>query len=186
MNKANPIKGRINMSNLCSEILQVNTPTTFNEDLSYKEIGKDISCKLGSLNIALTMDSPDFGKTIETAIRGLTSVSQMSHISSVRSVEDGNDKSHAIGLGQMNLHGYLARERVFYGSEEGIDFTNIYFYTVLFHALRASNNIAIETGETFDGFRDSKYASGEFFDKYTTRSGRRRPSVSASSSRTRT
>ncbi|PZF64686.1 ribonucleotide-diphosphate reductase subunit alpha [Curtobacterium sp. MCPF17_047] len=167
VNKANPIKGRINMSNLCSEILQVNTPTTFNEDLSYKEIGKDISCNLGSLNIALTMDSPDFGKTIETAIRGLTSVSQMSHITSVRSVEDGNDKSHAIGLGQMNLHGYLARERVFYGSDEGIDFTNIYFYTVLFHALRASNNIAIETGETFDGFRDSKYASGEFFDKYT-------------------
>lgn len=167
VNKANPIKGRINMSNLCSEILQVNTPTTFNEDLSYKEIGKDISCNLGSLNIALTMDSPDFGKTIETAIRGLTSVSQMSHINSVRSVEDGNDKSHAIGLGQMNLHGYLARERVYYGSEEGIDFTNIYFYTVLFHALRASNKIAIETGETFDGFRDSKYASGEFFDKYT-------------------
>ncbi|GAA3342520.1 class 1b ribonucleoside-diphosphate reductase subunit alpha [Curtobacterium pusillum] len=167
VNKANPIKGRINMSNLCSEILQVNTPTTFNEDLSYKEIGKDISCNLGSLNIALTMDSPDFGRTIETAIRGLTSVSQMSHISSVRSVEDGNDKSHAIGLGQMNLHGYLARERVYYGSEEGIDFTNIYFYTVLFHALRASNKIAIETGETFDGFRDSKYASGEFFDKYT-------------------
>ncbi|ROP61244.1 ribonucleoside-diphosphate reductase alpha chain [Curtobacterium sp. PhB130] len=167
VNKANPIKGRINMSNLCSEILQVNTPTTFNEDLSYKEIGKDISCNLGSLNIALTMDSPNFGKTIETAIRGLTSVSQMSHINSVRSVEDGNDKSHAIGLGQMNLHGYLAREHVYYGSEEGIDFTNIYFYTVLFHALRASNNIAIETGETFDGFRDSKYASGEFFDKYT-------------------
>ncbi|MBA8990757.1 ribonucleoside-diphosphate reductase alpha chain [Curtobacterium pusillum] len=167
VNRANPIKGRINMSNLCSEILQVNTPTTFNEDLSYKEIGKDISCNLGSLNIALTMDSPDFGRTIETAIRGLTSVSQMSHISSVRSVEDGNDKSHAIGLGQMNLHGYLARERVYYGSEEGIDFTNIYFYTVLFHALRASNKIAIETGETFDGFRDSKYASGEFFDKYT-------------------
>ena len=45
----------------------------------------------------------------------------------------------------MNLHGYLARERVYYGSEEGIDFTNIYFYTVLFHALRASNQLAIET-----------------------------------------
>jgi ribonucleoside-diphosphate reductase alpha chain len=155
------------MSNLCSEILQVNTPTTYNEDLSYNQIGKDISCNLGSLNIALTMDSPDFGKTVETAIRGLTSVSNQSHIASVRSIEDGNDKSHAIGLGQMNLHGYLARERVFYGSEEGIDFTNMYFYTVLFHALRASNKIAIERGETFDGFADSKYASGEFFDKYT-------------------
>lgn len=167
VNKANPIKGRINMSNLCSEILQVNTPTTYNEDLSYNQIGKDISCNLGSLNIALTMDSPDFGKTVETAIRGLTSVSNQSHISSVRSIEDGNDKSHAIGLGQMNLHGYLARERIFYGSDEGIDFTNIYFYTVLFHALRASNKIAIERGEAFDGFEDSKYASGEFFEKYT-------------------
>ena len=167
VNKANPIKGRINMSNLCSEILQVNTPTTYNEDLSYNQIGKDISCNLGSLNIALTMDSPDLGKTVETAIRGLTAVSNMSHITSVRSIEDGNDKSHAIGLGQMNLHGYLARERIFYGSDEGVDFTNIYFYTVLFHALKASNKIAIERGEVFDGFWDSKYASGEFFDKYT-------------------
>lgn len=167
VNAANPIKGRINMSNLCSEILQVNTPTTYNDDLSYKEIGKDISCNLGSMNIALAMDSPDFGKTIDTAIRGLTSVSNQSHIASVRSIEDGNDKSHAIGLGQMNLHGYLARERIYYGSEEGIDFTNIYFYTVVFHALKASNAIAIERGETFDGFADSKYASGEFFDKYT-------------------
>ncbi|MFZ4842500.1 MULTISPECIES: class 1b ribonucleoside-diphosphate reductase subunit alpha [Mycetocola] len=168
VNRENPIAGRINMSNLCSEILQVNTPTTYNDDLSYKEIGKDISCNLGSLNIALAMDSPNFGLTIETAIRGLTSVSDQSHIASVRSIEDGNDKSHAIGLGQMNLHGYLARERVFYGSEEGIDFTNIYFYTVLFHALRASNKIAIERGVTFEGFENSTYASGAFFEKYLT------------------
>ncbi|WP_345752304.1 class 1b ribonucleoside-diphosphate reductase subunit alpha [Microbacterium rhizophilus] len=167
VNKANPIKGRINMSNLCSEILQVNTPTTLNEDLSYDQIGKDISCNLGSLNIALAMDSPNLGQTVETSIRALTAVSDQSHIRSVRSIEDGNDKSHAIGLGQMNLHGYLARERVYYGSEEGVDFTNIYFYTVLFHALRASNKLAIERGVAFEGFEDSKYASGEFFDKYT-------------------
>ncbi|MFB8145294.1 class 1b ribonucleoside-diphosphate reductase subunit alpha [Microbacterium sp. NPDC056003] len=166
VNKANPINGRINMSNLCSEILQVNTPTTYNEDLSYAQIGKDISCNLGSLNIALAMDGGNLAKTVEASIRALTAVSQQSHIASVRSIEDGNDRSHAIGLGQMNLHGYLAREHVYYGSEEGVDFTNIYFYTVLFHALRASNKIAIERGETFDGFEDSKYASGEFFDKY--------------------
>ncbi|GAA4486875.1 class 1b ribonucleoside-diphosphate reductase subunit alpha [Microbacterium panaciterrae] len=169
VNKANPIKGRINMSNLCSEILQVNTPTTYNEDLSYGQIGKDISCNLGSMNIALAMDADDLGQTVETAIRALTAVSNQSHIGSVRSIEDGNDRSHAIGLGQMNLHGYLARERVFYGSDEGIDFTNIYFYTVLFHALRASNLLAIERGTAFDGFEDSTYASGEFFDKYLER-----------------
>ncbi|GEK80003.1 class 1b ribonucleoside-diphosphate reductase subunit alpha [Agrococcus baldri] len=167
VNRANPIDGRINMSNLCSEILQVNTPSTYDDNLDYEAIGKDISCNLGSMNIALSMDSPDFGRTVETAIRALTAVSDQSDIGSVPSIARGNDMSHAIGLGQMNLHGYLGRERIFYGSEEGIDFTNIYFYTVLFHALRASNLIAREKGQTFDGFERSQYASGAFFDKYT-------------------
>jgi ribonucleoside-diphosphate reductase alpha chain len=167
VNRANPIDGKITHSNLCSEILQVSTPSLFNDDLSYAKVGKDISCNLGSLNIAKTMDSPDFAQTIEVAIRALTAVSDQTHITSVPSIEQGNNDSHAIGLGQMNLHGYLARESIFYGSEEGIDFTNIYFYTVLFHALRASNRIAIERGTHFKGFERSKYASGEFFDKYT-------------------
>ncbi|MBN9326509.1 MAG: class 1b ribonucleoside-diphosphate reductase subunit alpha, partial [Cellulomonas sp.] len=166
VNKANPIKGKITMSNLCSEILQVSTPSEYNEDLSYKTVGKDISCNLGSLNIALTMDSPDFGKSVETAIRALTAVSDQTDIESVPSVKKGNAGGHAIGLGQMNLHGYLARERIFYGSDEGLDFTNIYFYTVAFHAIRASNQLAIERGSAFEGFADSKYASGEYFTKY--------------------
>ena len=167
VNRANPIEGKITHSNLCSEILQVSTPSLFNDDLSYSKVGKDISCNLGSLNIAKTMDSPDFAQTIEVSIRALTAVSDQTHITSVPSIEQGNNDSHAIGLGQMNLHGYLAREGIFYGSEEGVDFTNIYFYTVLYHALRASNRIAIERGSHFKGFEKSKYASGEFFDKYT-------------------
>ncbi|MCG5434344.1 class 1b ribonucleoside-diphosphate reductase subunit alpha [Mycobacterium sp. MYCO198283] len=167
VNRANPIEGKITHSNLCSEILQVSTPSEYNEDLSYAKVGKDISCNLGSLNIAKAMDSPDFGQTIEVAIRALTAVSDQTHITSVPSIEQGNNDSHAIGLGQMNLHGYLARERIFYGSDEGIDFTNIYFYTVLYHALRASNRLAIERGTHFKGFERSKYASGEFFDRYT-------------------
>ena len=168
VNRANPIAGKVTHSNLCSEILQISTPSTYFDDLSYDTVGRDISCNLGSLNIALAMDSPDLGKTIETSIRALSSVSDQSNISSVPSIANGNSKSHAIGLGQMNLHGYLARERVFYGSEEGLDFTNIYFYTVLYHALRASNSIARERGETFFEFEKSTYATGEFFDKYLT------------------
>ncbi len=167
VNKANPLAGKVVMSNLCSEILQVSTPSTYNEDLSYAEVGKDISCNLGSLNIAKAMDSPDFGLTVGTAIRALTAVSTLSVIESVPSIVKGNHESHAIGLGQMNLHGYLARERIHYGSEEGLDFTNIYFYTVLFHAITESNKLAIERGRAFGGFEDSTYASGEFFDKYT-------------------
>ncbi|GIG41642.1 ribonucleoside-diphosphate reductase subunit alpha 2 [Cellulomonas phragmiteti] len=166
VNRANPIEGKITHSNLCSEILQVSTPSTYNEDLSYAEVGRDISCNLGSMNIALSMDSPDLGKTVETAIRALTAVSDQTSIESVPSIKKANAGGHAIGLGQMNLHGYLARERVHYGSDEGLDFTNIYFYTVAYHAIRASNLLAQERGAKFYGFEKSTYATGEYFTKY--------------------
>lgn len=169
VNRANPVAGRITMSNLCSEILQVNEASAYNEDLSYAHLGADISCNLGSLNIAAAMDGGDLGATVETAIRALTAVSDMSSIDSVPSVRRGNAESRAIGLGQMNLHGFLARERLYYGSPEAIDFTNIYFATVLYHCLRASNRLAVEKGESFKGFAESQYASGAFFDKYTSR-----------------
>ena len=169
VNRANPVAGRINMSNLCSEILQVNEASEFNEDLSYKHLGTDISCNLGSLNIAKAMDGGDLGATVEAAIRALNAVSEMSAIDSVPSIRRGNDESHAIGLGQMNLHGFLARERIHYGSKEGVDFTNIYFATVLYHCLRASNALARERGASFAGFERSKYADGSFFDKYVDR-----------------
>ncbi|VUS43555.1 Ribonucleoside-diphosphate reductase 2 subunit alpha [Klebsiella pasteurii] len=166
VNRANPIAGRINMSNLCSEILQVNAPSTFDENLDYASIGQDISCNLGSLNIAHTMDSPDFARTVEVAVRGLTAVSEMSDIRSVPSVAAGNAASHAIGLGQMNLHGYLAREGIAYGSEAGLDFTNFYFYAITWHALRTSMLIAREKGTRFAGFEQSRYASGDYFRPY--------------------
>jgi len=133
VNRSNPIAGRINMSNLCSEILQVNSASEYNDDLSYRRIGKDISCNLGSLNA------------------------------------EGNRRSHAIGLGQMNLHGYLAREGIAYGSPEALDFTNLYFYCITYYALRTSNQLAQERQQTFDGFAESQYASGVYFDKYLQR-----------------
>ena len=169
VNRANPVAGRISMSNLCSEILQVNEASTYHEDLSYDHLGTDISCNLGSLNIAATMDGPDFGATVEAAVRALTAVSEMSAIEAVPSIRRGNDEAHAIGLGQMNLHGFLARERIHYGSPEGIEFTSVYFAAVAYHALRASCRLAQEHGSTFRGFAQSRYADGSFFDKYLAR-----------------
>ncbi|MFB4356896.1 class 1b ribonucleoside-diphosphate reductase subunit alpha [Pantoea sp. BS_4] len=166
VNRDNPVAGRINMSNLCSEILQVNSASEFNEDLSYRRVGKDISCNLGSLNIAHAMDSGNLAQTVDTAIRALTAVSEMSDIASVPSVAEGNRRSHAIGLGQMNLHGYLAREGIVYGSPEALDFTNLYFYCVTYYALRASNQLAKARQQTFEGFKSSTYATGAYFDKY--------------------
>lgn len=168
-NAANPIDGRITMSNLCSEILQVQEPSTYHEDLSYAHVGRDVSCNLGSLNIARAMDA-GLADPVETAIRALTAVSQHTHIGAVPSIARANEEGHAIGLGQMNLHGFLAREGMRYGSAEALDFTNMYFETVAFHAYRASHALAVENGHAFAHFANSAYAKqpgdGNYFDKY--------------------
>ncbi|NDV52257.1 class 1b ribonucleoside-diphosphate reductase subunit alpha [Yangia sp. PrR003] len=169
VNEANPIAGRVTMSNLCTEILQVAEASEYNADLSFSKLGADISCNLGSLNIAKTMDGQDLGRTVSSAIRALTAVSEMSAIDSVPSVRRGNDDSRAIGLGQMNLHGFLAREHIHYGSEDAIEFTSVYFAAVAYHAIRASCDLAKEKGATFKGFENSKYADGSFFEKYVSR-----------------
>ncbi|MBW3091101.1 class 1b ribonucleoside-diphosphate reductase subunit alpha [Bifidobacterium miconisargentati] len=170
VNRANPIEGRVTMSNLCSEILQVQEPSTYHEDLSYDHVGRDVSCNLGSLNIAKAMGGGLAG-AVETAIRALTSVAEHTSINAVPSIRRANEEGHAIGLGQMNLHGFLAREGIMYGSEEGLDFTDMYFMTVAYHAYRASHALAVEHGQAFKSFPTSAYAKpagqGNYFDKYT-------------------
>src|SRR5699024_725757 len=151
----------------CSEILQVSTASTYNDDLSYDHVGRDISCNLGSMNIAKAMDGGDLGGTVEAAVRALTVVSEKTSMDSVPSIRRGNDASRAIGLGQMNLHGFLGREHIHYGSPEALDFVSCYFAAIAFYAIRASNKLAIEHGQTFEGFADSAYADGSFFAKYT-------------------
>lgn len=164
--KANTGAGRINMSNLCSEILQENTPSSYNEDLTYSEVGMDISCNLGSQNVAKIMEGPNFGLSVETAIKALTNVAVDSNINCVPSIQRGNQATRAIGLGQMNLHGFFGKNKMMYGSPESIDFTNIYFYCVAYYAIKASNELAKDLVQVFEGFENSTYASGEFFTKY--------------------
>jgi len=168
VNKANPVDGRISMSNLCSEILQVSEPATFNERGEYDYEGRDISCNLASMNVVKAMESGDLEEAVDTAIRMLTSVSDISNLEIVPSIRRGNELSHSIGLGQMNLHGFFIRHGWKYGSPESLDFTNAYFMAVAYYAYKASNMIAMERGEKFYEFEKSKYADASYLtDKYS-------------------
>ena len=166
VNAANPIKGKIISSNLCSEILQVQRPSIVNNRQEYDELGTDVSCNLGSTNIVNLMETPDFEKSVNAMVRALTFVSNNSQLDIVPSVQNGNNELHAIGLGAMGLHAFFAKNQMYYGDEEALDFTNAYFLMLNYYSLKASNEIAIERGETFVGFEESKYATGEYFDKY--------------------
>ncbi len=167
-NEVNPHPGRIIMSNLCSEIVQVNTQSTYNEDLSFKEIGNDVSCNLGSLNIdKMVKAGAAFESSVETAIRALDFISHESSLDCAPSIKKGNSENHALGLGAMNLHGFLATHHLYYDSPEAVDFTNMFFYKLAFSAFKASNKMAKERGAAFKGFAKSTYADGSYFAKYT-------------------
>ncbi|GAY72636.1 ribonucleotide reductase of class Ib (aerobic), alpha subunit [Lentilactobacillus kosonis] len=155
-NRVNPIDGQITMSNLCSEILQVQTPSTVDNQQQYSTLGKDISCNLGSTNINNLMQTSDFGHSVETMVRALTFITDNSNIDVVPSIQKGNNESHSIGLGAMGLHSFLAKNHMEYGSPESIEFTSTYFMLLNYWSLKASNEIAKERNQTFVGFEKSK------------------------------
>ena len=167
-NRHHPMKhiGKINLSNLCSEIAQVNSPSSMEDDLTYTEIGADISCNLGSLNAKKMLDltRDEFVDTVQVAVRALTAVSVLTDIDAVPTVKKGNNLSRAIGLGQMNLHGALAHHGLRYGSEEALKLWDNYMALVTWAAMCESAELAREIGETpyFDG---SEYATGEWWER---------------------
>ena len=165
-NRANPLRGRINMSNLCSEILQVNTPSEFGESGEYMHVGQDISCNLGSMNIAAAMENPGhLPVAVATAVDALTSVVHESNIQAVPPIAKANYLKRSVGLGQMNLHGFLAQNKIHYGSEESVEFVHAYFSLVRYHALKRSCELAKEHGP-FETYYSSKYDTGEALEKY--------------------
>lgn len=165
-NRSNPIDGKIIMSNLCSEILQVQAPSEINGKQEYEVLGTDISCNLGSTNIVNLMDSPDFGKSVRAMTRALTFVTDASDIDVVPSIQNGNALNHTIGLGAMGLHTYFAKNQMEYGSPESLEFTDLYFMLLNYWTLVESNAIAKEKGEVFHNFEKSAYADGSYFTDY--------------------
>ena len=158
--------GRVNMSNLCSEILQGNEPSTFDEANEYNHVGTDISCNLGSLNIANVMsDVENLGFYVSWATQALTVVAEETNLRIVPSIRKGNDVHRSIGLGQMNLAGFLAENHIYYGSEEALDFVNVYFALVKYYALNRSHTNAFKHG-SYKGFENSKFATGEALQEY--------------------
>lgn len=152
--------GMVKMSNLCCEIFQYQTSSEIEGYGGENKWGQDISCNLGSLNIANVMDNKTIESTVETSIRALTFVADKTDIKPVPTVNNSNSKSHSIGLGAMNLHGYLVRENILYTSDDAVEFSNVFFAMVRYYSIKASMKIAIEKNQTFEGFEKSEYAKG--------------------------
>lgn len=170
-NKAHALNGigKVKFSNLCTEIMQVSEVSDINIYGKEDTIRYGISCNLGSLNIATVMDNKRIKEAVKSAMRALTVVSDVTDIEMVPSIAKANRELHSVGLGAMNLHGYLAKSFIMYESTEALDFANTFFMMMNYYSLQASMEIAKERQKTFVGFEKSAYADGSYFDKYTER-----------------
>lgn len=134
--------------------------------------GYDISCNLGSLNIVNVMENKDIKNAVKLGVSALNVVVNDTNIDSVPTVANGNRNIRSIGLGVMNLHGYLAKNKIFYESREARDFANTFFATMRFYAIQRSMEISRDMKITFSDFEKSEYAKGEkgnVFPKYLKR-----------------
>ncbi|MDQ8094226.1 class 1b ribonucleoside-diphosphate reductase subunit alpha [Bacillus amyloliquefaciens] len=163
---ANSHISKVKFSNLCSEVLQSSQVSEYTDYGEPDEIGLDISCNLGSLNVANVMANGDFESIVKLSVDALTRVSETSNIKNAPAVARANREMRSIGLGAMNLHGYLAQNGIAYESEEARDFANVFFALVNYWSLVRSMELAQQTGTTYEGFEGSTYADGSYFDKY--------------------
>ena len=170
-NKAHALKelGQIKQSNLCTEIFQLQETSTITDYGQEDEIKRDISCNLGSLNLVNAIESDDFEELIYTSMDALSTVSDLSDIQNAPGVKKANQELHAVGLGLMNLHGFLAKNKVAYESDVAREFVDVFFEMMNYYSIKASCRLAIEKDSVFSGFGKTEYATGEYFDKYTNR-----------------
>lgn len=143
----------------CSEIFQPSSPSEFSEDSAFTNTGRDISCNLGSLNVARlsALDPDDFHRAVRSAYKFLNQVAVQTEIGSSPTVVRGNRESRAIGLGQMNLHGALIELGLDYDSQEARDWFEWYMMRVTFSVISASVDKAEEMGSGFKGAEGSKW-----------------------------
>ena len=154
--------GEIKISNLCNW----DFPASGNSEIQCVDdvIKRDISCNLGSMNIANVMDSGKVKETVHEGIAALTLVSDDTAIANAPGVKKANDELHSVGLGAMNLHGYLAKNKISYESAEARDFANISYDAEPTNWKIYGN--CKERGDLKD-FERSDYATGKYFERYT-------------------
>ncbi|MCS7462610.1 class 1b ribonucleoside-diphosphate reductase subunit alpha [Paenibacillus doosanensis] len=159
--------GSIKMSNLCTEIFQLQETSEIGDYGQQDIIRRDICCNLASLNIVNVMEQRKIRESVHEGMIALTAVSDMTTVANAPGVVKANRELHSVGLGAMNLHGYLSKNHITYESDAAQEFARAFFMAVNYYSIEKSMEIARERGITFEGFERSDYATGAYFDRYT-------------------
>jgi len=137
--------GVVHSSNLCTEI----TLNTSDDEVAV--------CNLGSVNLAAHvtpdgLDQKGLEATVRTAMRMLDNVIDINYYT-IGEARAANERHRPVGLGLMGFQDALHTQGIPYASPEAAEFADASMEAISYHALSASNELAVERGAyaSFDG-----------------------------------
>lgn len=174
VNRANPNShaGMIFSSNLCTEIMQNQSPTVVeSEELVTKDgqtriiiskiPGDFVVCNLNSINLSKAVPDDVLERLIPIMVRMLDNVIDINNID-VLQAQHTNQQYRAVGLGTFGLHHLLALKGIRWESDEAVSYNDALYENINYLAIRASMELAIEKG-SYPMFEGSDWQSGEYF-----------------------
>ena len=171
VNRSNPNKhaGMIYSSNLCTEIFQNQSATTFEsiqiEDdiiVTRRKPGDFVVCNLSSINLGKAVPADVLEKLIKIQVRMLDNVIDLNMIP-VPQAERTNSRYRGIGLGTFGWHHLLALKGIRWESNDSVEFADTLYEEIAYLTIQASMKLASEKG-TYPLFNGSDFHTGEYFD----------------------
>lgn len=178
VNRMNPNshKGIIYSSNLCTEIAQNMSETSYyspelikinEEDIIVEKSkpGDFVVCNLASLSLGhIPVDNKaKLQKIIHTTVRALDNVIDLNFYP-LLNAKISNQKYRAIGLGVSGYHHLLAKQHIAFESQEHLDYMDSLFEEINYYAIEGSHVLSKEKG-SYPYFNGSDWQTGEYFKK---------------------
>lgn len=171
-NSLNPMKnkGMVYSSNLCQEIIQNISPSSFIESIINEDgtktdkiqMGTMATCNLSSITLG-RVDINNLEEQIKTQVRLLDSTIDINNLPVTESIYTNNNY-RAIGIGVSDYHHLLVKNNIKWESEEHFIFIDKLFEDINYYAIKASMELAKEKGK-FEYFDNSEWDSGLYFER---------------------
>ncbi|MCY0879624.1 MAG: ribonucleoside-diphosphate reductase subunit alpha [Firmicutes bacterium] len=171
VNRENPNShaGMIYSSNLCTEILQNQSPSRVEPPVRTPAghivqtvlPGDMVVCNLGSVHLGHVRAPADIDRVVPILVRMLDNVISLNHLP-VPEAAQTNERYRAIGLGVHGYHQYLVDRNIRWESEEHLAEADALFERIAYRAIEASCRLARERG-AYPLFPGSQWHTGEYF-----------------------
>lgn len=170
--------GMVYSSNLCTEIIQNQSPFKVGEVKSENgkitkefESGDLVVCNLASLTLGnIDVDGKELERVTSIMIRAMDNVIDLNFYP-IPQAEITNKKYRAVGLGTSGYNVLLANKEMIMEQKEAEEVTSKVYEDINYYAIKTSMNIAKAKGK-YSMFEDSDWDNGDYFEKRDYKSQR--------------